>query len=126
MPTPCVPPGSIAAHQYRGARSAQTRDIRGKSPQAGSARRRGSAVRWSRHRDGVDFEIEIPPGRPAELRLPASTAGDIAVDGMPVEEHPRATLLGAGEAGARVSLSPGTWNVRCTSGSVLAATAGAS
>jgi alpha-L-rhamnosidase len=82
-------------------------------------------VRWSRRGDGVDLEIDIPPGRPAELRLPARTAGEIAVDGVPVEDHAWARLLDVGAGGARVGLHPGSWSIRCTSGSVMAAAAGA-
>jgi alpha-L-rhamnosidase len=81
-------------------------------------------VRWSRHRDGVDLEIDIPPGRPAELHLPARTAGEITVDGVPAAEHPRATLLDAGDEGTRVGLPPGSWRVRCPLGSVVTTTAG--
>jgi alpha-L-rhamnosidase len=81
-------------------------------------------VQWRRSGEGADIEIEVPPGRPAELRLPASTAGQVAIDGMPVEDHPWARLLSAGEGDARIALFPGSWSVRCTSGSVAAAAAG--
>ncbi|HEX4256237.1 MAG TPA: alpha-L-rhamnosidase C-terminal domain-containing protein, partial [Streptosporangiaceae bacterium] len=67
-------------------------------------------VRWRRSAEGVDIELEIPPGRPAELRLPASAAGQIAVDGAPAEDHPRVRVLDA----ARIALPPGTWSVRQT------------
>ena len=84
-------------------------------------------VRWRRQREGVDIEADIPPGRPAELRIPASTAGDITVDGLPVGEHRWAGLLGGRSTHAPAFPFPpgpglcGARLVRC-----MAATAGGS
>jgi alpha-L-rhamnosidase len=83
-------------------------------------------LRWRHSPEAVEIELEVPPGRPAELRLPASVAGQITVDGMPVEDHPWARLLDRVEGVARVSLFPGSWSVRCTSGPVATTSAGTS
>jgi alpha-L-rhamnosidase len=69
-------------------------------------------VGWRRRGEGVDVELEIPPGRPAELRLPAGVAGQITVDDRPVGDHPWARFLDAGTDTARIAVAPGTWTVR--------------
>jgi alpha-L-rhamnosidase len=75
-------------------------------------------VRWRRSEEAVEIELEIPPGRPAELRLPAGAWSQITVDGTPAEDHPWARAADRGASGARLFLSPGSWSVRCTPGPV--------
>lgn len=69
------------------------------------------SVRWQRDGDGVRGDIEIPPGRHCELRLPARATADVTVDGQPAADVTGVTVLGVDAGIARLQVNPGQWNV---------------
>jgi alpha-L-rhamnosidase len=68
-------------------------------------------VRWRRQDSDIEVEVEIPPGRPAEVRLAATSATAIMIDGISIDEHPFAGLLSSGGGQIRFTLAPGSWKV---------------
>ncbi|MGI8697392.1 MAG: family 78 glycoside hydrolase catalytic domain [Mycobacteriales bacterium] len=74
------------------------------------------AVDWRRDGTGVGGQVQIPPGRPAELRLPATGVSDITVDGSAVDQHPSVELLSISAGKAHLRIDPGSWAVASTVG----------
>jgi alpha-L-rhamnosidase len=74
-------------------------------------------VDWRRDGDGVGGEIEIPPGRPADVRVPASSAADLSIDGRPLDGQPGVALISLDAGQAHLRLDAGTWAVASRSGS---------
>ncbi|HTV10433.1 MAG TPA: family 78 glycoside hydrolase catalytic domain [Acidimicrobiales bacterium] len=70
------------------------------------------ALRWDHDEDAFRLALEIPPGEPAEVRLPAPLLpARVAVDGEPVDGHPWARLVMARADAMRLSLPPGQWEI---------------
>lgn len=69
------------------------------------------SVDWRRDGAGVSGRLEIPPGRPAQVLIPARTAGDITVDGHAVDQQPGVELVAVEDRKARLRIDAGTWTV---------------
>jgi alpha-L-rhamnosidase len=68
-------------------------------------------VRWQQRDRDVDIDVEIPPGRPAEVRLGAASDADIAIDGAALSTHPSAHLVSTGAGRICFTLIPGSWHI---------------
>jgi alpha-L-rhamnosidase len=68
-------------------------------------------VRWRRSDLDVDIDVEIPPGRPAEIRLVAAGAADVTVDGAALGAHPFAREVSADAGLICFTLAPGSWHI---------------
>jgi alpha-L-rhamnosidase len=69
-------------------------------------------VDWRREEGGMAAKLVVPPGRPAELRLPVREGSAVSLDDQPVPGHPAAELLSTSGGRVRLRLQPGSWSLR--------------
>ncbi len=79
-------------------------------------------VEWRRDGAGVGGSLEVPPGRPAEVRIPATAIADVTVDGTPATDHLAVDVISVEHGKARLRIPPGSWSV--ASGAISASTSG--
>jgi alpha-L-rhamnosidase len=75
-------------------------------------------VAWRRDGAGVGGDLQVPPGRPAEVRIPATSVDDVVVDGRPAAEHPAVEVLAVEDGKARLRIQPGSWALASTVGAI--------
>jgi len=68
-------------------------------------------VSWRRVPHGIGGRLEIPPGLPAEVRVPARNESDLTVDGQPAANHSAVEVVSVELGKAQLRIQPGSWSV---------------
>lgn len=69
------------------------------------------AVSWSRERDGLQLDIEVPAGSIAEVRMPATQPAAITESGRPLSASPRVHRLRACDTDTCFDLESGRYRL---------------
>ncbi len=73
-------------------------------------------VVWGRNENSIGGRVEIPPGLPAEVRVPAANLSDLTIDGQPVVSHPAVEVVSVEQGKARLKVQPGSWSMESVQG----------